>query len=427
MKAIDSIRIVAFACVFIGAPVIRAQQQQMQHQVLATTPLGSLIEEAKSANPQVLASIHAYKAAINVPKRAGALPDTQLMVQQLSVGSPRPFAGYTNSDFAYIGIGASQEFPYPGKRKLKAEVASREADALQARTESSTRDIVGQVKAVYFRLSYVQEAVRVLKHHDEVLGEMQQIAESRYRVGQGNQQEVLKAQLQHTKILQEIAMSRRDEGQLESQLKQLLGHPQDSLDIFADPLTERPLPYTSGQLFQMAQEQNSEVRIGKAMLSQAQSQTALAHKEFLPDFSLQYMYQNTDRKFRDYYMLTFSMTLPNRGRRRAELAEAQEKQKGAEKALLAEVQKQTAEIQQQVVAAQTSSEQLKIYKEGLIPQAAAAFRSALAAYQANRQDFQTLFSSFLDALDLELQYQRELSEHEVALARIETLTGVSLP
>jgi len=427
MKTLDLLRIVAFACVFIGAPAIRAQQQQMQHQVSAATPLSSLIEEARSTNPQVLAAIHAYKAAVHVPKRAGARPDTQLMVQQLSVGSPRPFAGYTNSDFAYIGIGASQEFPYPGKRKLRAEVASREADALQARTESSARDVVGQLKAVYFRLSYVQQAVRVLEHHDQVLGEMQQTAESRYRVGQGNQQEVLKAQLQHTKILQEIAMSRRDEGQLESQLKQLLGRPQDSADIVADPLTERHLPYSSGQLFQMAQEQNSDVRIEKAMLSQAQSQTALAHKESLPDFNLQYMYQNTDRKFRDYYMLTFSMTLPNRGRRQAELAEAQEKQERAQQELRAELQKQTAEIQQQIVTAQTSSEQLKIYKEGLIPQAAAAFRSALAAYQSNRQDFQTLFSSFLDALDLDLQYQRELSDHEAALARIETLTGVMLP
>jgi outer membrane protein, heavy metal efflux system len=76
--------------------------------------------------------------------------------------------------------------------------------------------------------------------------------------------------------------------------------------------------------------------------------------------------------------------------------------------------------------AQTSAEQLKIYKEGLIPQAAAELRSALAAYQANRQDFQTLFSSFLDVLDLDLQYQRELAEHETALAKIEALTGVTL-
>ena len=425
MRTFNLFRIIAFA--LMGTLPIRAQEPRMQHTVSATTPLSSLIAEAKSQNPQILVATSAYKAALNVPKRAAALPDTQLTLQQLSVGSPRPFAGYTNSDFAYIGIGASQELPYPGKRKLRAEVAAKEADAFQARTESSTRDVVAEVKATYFRLSYAQQATQVFQHHDQVLGEMQQIAESRYRVGQGNQQEVLKAQLQHTKILQEITMSRRDEGQLQARLKQLLGRPQDSADIAAEPLTERTVPYSSTQLFQLAQEQNPDVHFQKAMLSQAQSQVTLAHKEFLPDFTLQYMYQNTDRKFRDYYMLSFSVTLPNRGRRRAELAEAQEKQERAQQELRAEVQKQSAEIQQEFVAAQTSSEQLKIYKEGLIPQAAATFRSALAAYQANRQDFQTLLSSFLDALDLDLQYQRELAEHEMALAKLEALTGVTLP
>jgi hypothetical protein len=61
----------------------------------------------------------------------------------------------------------------------------------------------------------------------------------------------------------------------------------------------------------------------------------------------------------------------------------------------------------------------------LIPQSNAAFQSALAAYQANRQDFQTLMSSFIDALNLETEYQRELADHEVAMAHLEMLTGVS--
>ena len=77
------------------------------------------------------------------------------------------------------------------------------------------------------------------------------------------------------------------------------------------------------------------------------------------------------------------------------------------------------------MAAQTSEEQLNIYKEGLIPQSDATFRSALAAYQANRQDFQTLLSSFMDVLNLQLEYQRELADHEIALAHLETLTGVN--
>lgn len=99
----------------------------------------------------------------------------------------------------------------------------------------------------------------------------------------------------------------------------------------------------------------------------------------------------------------------------------------AASALSAEVQRRLAEVQSQYVAAQASSEQLKIYREGLIPQAEATYRAALAAYEANRQEFGAVLSSFRDLLDFEEQYQKELSEHESALARLESLTGVTLP
>lgn len=433
MKAFSVLKAILCSLILLGGATSRGEEparngpQEMQHPASGTTSLASLVEEARSRNPQILAAGHAYKAATYAPESAAALPDTQVIIQQLSVGSPRPFAGYTNSEFAYIGLGASQEFPYPGKRKLRSEVAANEAGSLRAQVEITGRGVIERLKETYFRLAYVQQAIQVFQHHDQILGDMQQIAESHYRVGQGNQQEVLKAQLQHTKILQEVTMSRREEGQLEAQLKQLLGREQDSADIVAEPLAERALTYSSSQLLQFSREQNPDIHSQEAMLKQAQSQVALAHKEFSPDFTLQYMYQNTDRKFRDYYMLTFGITLPNRGRRRAELGEAQEKQERAAQELRAEIQRQKGELQRQIVAARTSSEQLKIYKEGLIPQASATLNSALAAYQANRQDFQTLLSSFLDALDLDLQYQRELADHEAALARIEALTGVTLP
>jgi outer membrane protein TolC len=162
-------------------------------------------------------------------------------------------------------------------------------------------------------------------------------------------------------------------------------------------------------------------------VQRADLQTDLARKEFRPDFGLQYIYQNTDRKFRDYYMLTFTVTLPNRGRRRAEVAEAMENRQTAAAELTAEVQRRLAEVQDQYVIAKTSTEQLKIFREGLLPQAEATFRAAITAYQANRQDFETLLSSFRDVLDFEEQYQKELSEHESALARLESLTGVTVP
>jgi outer membrane protein, heavy metal efflux system len=407
-------------------PVFGFFQSPAEHTESNPVPLTALIEEAQQKNPDMQAALHEYRAANNGVNGAGALPDTQLMLQHLSVGSPRPFAGYTNSDFAYVGIGASQQLPWPGKRALRSEVAGLGAESVKAQSAVVSRTVIEQLKVAYFKLAYLQQTLGVLLRDDKLLGEMEQITESRYRVGQGNQAEVLRAQLQHTRILQEITMHHREAGQVQAQLKQLLGRSQDSPDIIAEPLRERALP-PSANLLENVSQHNPEVAFRQQVAKRNEKQVELARKEFRPDFGLEYMYQNTDRKFRDYYMLTLTITLPNRGRRRAELAAATEHQQVAASELSAEIQRRLAEVQSQYVAAQTSGEQLKIYREGLIPQAEATYRAALAAYQANRQDFGTLLSSFRDLLDFEEQYQKELGEHESALARLESLTGVTLP
>jgi outer membrane protein, heavy metal efflux system len=391
------------------------------------TSLRELIQEAEQKNPQIAASFHAWQASRNVPKQVSALPETQLSVQQFSVGSPRPFAGYSNSDFAYIGFGASQDIPYPGKRQLRASVAEHEAASMEAQTDSVRRTVVGNLKMVYFRLAYIQQTLGVLQRSDKLLNQVQEASEARYRVGQGNQQDVLKAQLQHTKILQEITHHHQEEGLLEAQIKQLLGRQQESADIVAETLTIRRLPYSAAELLQKAREQNPDVRSKQASIRQQETQVELAHKNFRPDFNVQYTYEHTGSQTRDYYMATFGIRLPNRGRQKAELAEAQENQERARQELDAESQRVLAEVQQQFVRAKTSEDRLKIYSDGLVPQSEATFQSALSAYQSNKQDFESLLSGFLDVLNLDVEYRNELVEHESALAELERLTGVDLP
>jgi len=391
------------------------------------TPLRELMQEAEQKNPQIAASFHAWQASRNVPNQVSALPETHLSVQQFSVGSPRPFAGYSNSDFAYIGFGASQDIPYPGKRQLRANVAEHEADSMEAQTDSARRTVVGNLKIVYFHLAYIQQTLGVLQRRDELLNQLQEAAEARYRVGQGNQQDVLKAQLQHTKILQEIAHHHQEEGLREAQIKQLLGRPQESADIVAEAFPLRALPHAAAELLQRAREQNPDVHSKQASVQQRDTQVELAQKNFRPDFNVQYTYEHTGSQARDYYMATFAIRLPNRGRHKAELAEAQDNQERARQELEAESQRVLSEVQQQYVRARTSEERLKIYSDGLVPQSEATFQSALSAYQSNRQDFESLLSGFLDVLNLDLEYRSELVEHESALAELERLTGVDMP
>ena len=391
------------------------------------SPLSKLIQEAQQNNPEIRAMAHSYAAASRSAGSAGALPDTQIMLQHLSVGSPRPFAGYTNSDFAYIGLGASQELPWPGKRKLRSQAAALQADVAGAEAGAVSRTVMEQLKVSYYRLAYLQQTIAILERDGKLLSDMEETAESRYRVGKASQQEVLKAQLQRTRLLQDITRNKSEQAVEQTQIKRLLGRPQNSADIMAEPLRERVLPDDLPELFREAAEKNPEIAARKASAALAGKMVELAHKEFRPDFGVQYMYQNTDRRFRDYYMATFTVTLPNRGRRRAELAQALEEQQAAGASLDAEMQRRMADIAEQYQHARESAEQLKIYREGLMPQAEATFRAAMAAYQSNRQDFETLLSSFRDVLQFEQDYQKQLSEHESALARLESLTGVTLP
>ncbi len=392
------------------------------------TPLSVLIEEAETNDPAILAAGEAVRAAAERPAQASALPDPHFTVQEFTVGSPKPFAGWTNSDFAYLGFGASQELPYPGKRRLRGAVAERETDVRRQNVEMVRRDEIEKLRAAYFRLAYLQQTLAILQHNDALVQEMAQAAEARYRVGRGNQQDLLKAQLQHSKILREISVNREQSGEAEAELKRILRRPQDSPDIIAEPLAIAPLPFTPAALLDRAREQSPEIRERGAMIHKSEADVDLARREFRPDFGLSYIWQRTDpAHYRAYYMFTFDVNFPRRKPREAALAEANSNVERARREQESQMQVELAEVKKQIVVVQASDEQAKIYREGLIPQAQATFEAGMAAYESGREDFESLLSAALDVLNLSLEYQQTLLDHQLALTRIERVTGGLLP
>src|SRR6266852_3018338 len=147
----------------------------------AQEPLARLVQEAEKNNPQILAAGHAWRAATQVPSQASTLPDPQVTVQHLAVGSPRPFAGFSNSEFAYIGFGISQDIPYPGKLKLKGEAAQQDAAVSREKLEAVRRSVLQQVKETYFQIAYVRQTLEVLDRNGKLLDQIERIAEGRYR------------------------------------------------------------------------------------------------------------------------------------------------------------------------------------------------------------------------------------------------------
>src|SRR5437867_86755 len=405
-----------------------AQEPAAQH-AQAVTPLANLLEEAEKNNPEIEAARQGWQATKQVPAQVSTLPDPRFQMQQFSVGSPRPFAGYTNSNFAYIGVGVSQDIPYPGKLRLRSEIAKREADVSQQQLESVRRSVLADVKTVYFRLAYLAKTLTILESDGELLKQIEQAVDARYRSGMGTQQDVLQAQLQKTKLVRELAMHHLEVGKLEAQLKQFLNRSQDSPDIEPADLTETPLLQNYQELLGAAKAQNPELAASQKMIDKQSLQVERARKNFYPDFNVQYMWQRTDpTQFRAYYMLSFGVRVPiyRSRKQKPELAQAQSEELRARSELEAQSQQVASELRSQYVVVQQTAELLKIHREGLSPQAVSEFQAGLAAYQSNKQDFQAVLTAFLDVLHLDEAYWQNVAEYETAIARLEQITGLAL-
>lgn len=404
-------------------------EHETQAQSHTVTPLRDLLAEAERNNPQIQAARQGWQAAKQVPSQVSTLPDPQFQVQQFSVGSPRPFAGYTNSDFAYFGLGISQDIPYPEKLRLKGEIATQDAGIVEQQYESVRRAVLAGVKSAYFQLAYLSKTLGILESDGQLLQHVEKAADARYRSGMGNQRDLLQAQLEQTKLLREITTHHLEVAKLQAQIKQLVNRSQSSPDIEPAELSETLLPYTYDELLAAAKAQNPEIAGAQKMVEKEKLQVDLAHKDFYPDFNVQYMWQRTDpTQFRAYYMLTFGVRVPTyRSRKqRPELAEAEANLSRSRSEADAQYQQVAYDLRIEYDTAQKSDELLKIYRGGLLPQARAEFEAGLVAYQNNRQDFQALLTSFLDVLQLDEEYWQSSAERETALARIEEVTGLSL-
>ncbi len=429
LLAISLAVFVGMALPAIAMPQNDSQGGPISHNEASIAPLRDLINEAERNNPRIQAARLAWEAAKQMPSQVATLPDPQFQFQQVNVGSPRPFAGYTNSDFAYFGLGVSQELPYPGKLRLHGEIAQQDVEVAQQQYESVLRSVVGELKSQYFQLGYLATTLGILQSDGTLLEQIEKAADARYRAGMGSQQDLLRAQLERTKLLREITMHHLEVAKVQARIKQLLSRPQSSADIQAAALPETPLSNTFEELLEATASQNPAISAANKMAEKQSLQVDLARKDFYPDFSLQYMWQRTDpTKFRAYYMLTFGVRIPiyRKRKQNPELAQAEVELARSRSEAESQSQEVTSELRTQYEIAEKNAELLEIYRQGLLPQARAGYEAGLAAYQNGRQDFQTLLTAALDVLHLDEEYWQSLMERETAMAKIEELTGLSL-
>ncbi len=417
-------KVVATLLLAVGAASAALAQQPAQP-AGEPTKLSDLLAEAERNHPALKAAAQTVDARRARIPQARAWPDPQLSIGYM--GDFAPFKTQANDPASYRQFGVMQEIPYPGKRDLRGRIAEKDVQAEKWNLEATRRRVRAAVELAYYELSAVDKSLDITQENKELLEKLARIAEERYKVGKGLQQDVIRAQVEVSRVLQRLTVLRQRRRTLEAQLNSLLVRPSDSPVGPLAQVEKSVFAYSLEELLQKAVDNFPEIRRQEQLVEQNQLAVNLARKNYYPDFGIGWDYQNRP-DFPEMYGLRFTVNLPvfykskqrqAVGEASANLAAARHEREAIRTALF-------FQVKEQYLMAKASEELLSLYSKAIVPQSTLALESGLAAYQVGSLDFLSLISNFTNVLDYEINYYEELANFQKALARLEEITGIEL-
>jgi outer membrane protein, heavy metal efflux system len=393
----------------------------------AEPALQVLVDEALSNNPEIEVSEARWQAFVARARGAGTLEDPMVMlgIQNAMIRDPLNFR---RDPMTSKVIGVSQMLPFPGKRGLMKEAASLEAESYRWLHEERRLELERMVRETWYQLYYLDRALETVEDNLAAIAEIVLLTETMYGVGQGIQQDVFKAQLERSRMVDmQIMLQRQRTGRLAT-LNALLYRPAQTPVNIPAAITLSTLPVTADGLENLAEMRRPLLKSLRAQVSRGESMQRLARRENYPDFTVSAEYMQREPVMGemgdDMYSLNLSFNLPlQRAGRRAMVAEA-----GADirmgSAEINEVRNRIRTgIADLLAQVEEGRQRVELYRDAIIPQANLSLESAIAAYQVGQVDFMTLLDSQMTLFGYEQTYHDAIAEHEMAMAQLAALVG----
>lgn len=382
-----------------------------------------LLQALIKNNPEITATRYKYFAAAKIPVQEGALPDPMVSFTDFGVG--HPFSKLNDSDFAYKGIGVSQELPFPGKLSLRSKIADQAVLIAEQEYLATTIRLISELKSGLAEYRYQSKAIENAEKYKDLLAQLTEISESRYRIGEGLQQDVLRTQIERSILEEKLELLRKDHESQQAMLNALLNRdPQQSLELYDDSAPTK-VEVSLNDLQTRLQSVSPEFLIKSIAEKEKSLQVDLAKKELYPDFTASFQWQKTGSDFPDYYMTAIEARIPifSSKRQKPAIAQANLELKSTQKEKEATLRKLESELKGAYLTLTTNAKLLRLYDEGIIPQTRMSLESSLSAYQVGKIDFLSVLNNASTLLSYETEYDRRLADYRKAIAQIEQITG----
>ena len=378
--------------------------------------LSSLIEEALARNPDLLAAREAVAAARTRPDQARALPETGFFVLYTNDGGAISLGEREMTTLAFM---ASQTLPWPGKRGNRASQAELSAGQAAQREERARLSTIASVKRAYYGLALARQLLSLVNERGDIWRELEGVARARYAVGQGVQQDVLRVQVEVTRVEQQRA---EQEIQIETLLAELnrlrdreLDAPVETPAALAIAPETRPLT----ELYARMDRVSPELKSAALDVERDHLAEKLAQLDRRPDVGVTggYMYRGA---LDPMWQAGFSLALPVDTRKaRGEEAEARARASSGSHRVEAIRALLRARTKTRLVRLQSSERIASLYEKGIVPQAQMSVESALANYRAGKVPFLTVLEALRTLYGDRATHLSLLAGHAIVAASLE--------
>lgn len=391
--------------------------------------LNKLIQEALENNPKLEAAVNRSLSAEKVIPQAGAMPDPQISLSLMNL--PVNSFSFTQEPMTGKVISVMQMFPFPGKLDLKTDMAEFEAEAIHYQQEEVRNTVVQMVKTAYYSLYAIDRAFETVQKNQALMEQFVHMAETKYATGSGLQQDVLRSQVELSKMEDDLIMWEQKRLAVAAKLNALLNRSAD----FPIERIPQELSISRNTVMNVSIEKVEEnrplLKAWQEKIHKVESAVELAQRDIWPNFTVGAGYNQRDdlksgMKMRDFVSVMFSLNIPLYHKRKQDMKVVEkELSLAAVKADYANIKAGVqAEIQSLKAELDRFEKRINLYKGGILIQAQQSLDSAHEGYRVGKVDFLTLISNWMMLQNYELQYYFALADYHKSQASYELTIGI---
>lgn len=385
-----------------------------------------LVQEALEHNPEILASqkrLHAAKARISQEK---SLDDPSIRAGSYDM-SNNPVNLNGQTEMLQQRYSVSQKIPFPGKLRLKGEVATEDYNMIEKELQAKIQEIIALVKSAFYELYYLHNAIDITEENRDLLRKFVRIAETKYSAGKATQRDVLAAQVELSTSANSIIVLNKERESVIARLNILLDRPTQSTLGKPRPFEKHSLALSIEELEDLAVKNRPELKRFDHAVRRNEASLKLSKKDYYySDFEPMVEYMQEDRRS-DTWASAVTINVPWLWpKNRSKVKESREVLNAAKSDYRFMNNKTLFEVKDFLVRIQSSESTINLYKTGVIPQAEQSLKTARIGYETDQLDFLALIDSQRILLQARLLYARTLTDFEQNLANLERVVGMQL-